>query len=330
MGYQRSGTTLLQALLGAHPRIAAPPETYFVFRIADLADYYGDLADEAKLRRALHDMLDLSLLADCGFEEDRLFDRLVEGERSYAALFDVMMKDFAERHGKLRWSDKTPGQPAGRVLQLFPEAQIVHIVRDPRDVIASSLRTPWTTLDAAELAESWRSFTLNNAQIGRSVGSSAFHQIRYEDLTRDPEGVLRGICEFLGESYDPKAISDPSRRRHTIAPLAAPWQLKALEGIVPRKAGEWRERLSRVEAARVSAIVRREIIQFGYEPPSSASVIAGRLLRFDSPWRSLARRREGRRIARLVSDPVARHREIGRFMREQAQRVGWTEKHRTL
>ena len=32
VGYQRSGTTLLQALLGAHHRIAGPPETHFIFR----------------------------------------------------------------------------------------------------------------------------------------------------------------------------------------------------------------------------------------------------------------------------------------------------------
>jgi hypothetical protein len=57
VGHQRSGTTLLQALLGSHPNIASPPETYFVSRIADLADCYGNLGDDENLRRALHDTL---------------------------------------------------------------------------------------------------------------------------------------------------------------------------------------------------------------------------------------------------------------------------------
>ena len=42
IGFQRSGTTLLQSLLGAHPRIAAPPETHYIARVAHLADYFGD------------------------------------------------------------------------------------------------------------------------------------------------------------------------------------------------------------------------------------------------------------------------------------------------
>ena len=41
VGFQRSGTTLLQSLLGAHPRIAAPPEVHFFFRIYGLRDYWG-------------------------------------------------------------------------------------------------------------------------------------------------------------------------------------------------------------------------------------------------------------------------------------------------
>ena len=57
VGFQRSGTTLLQSLLGAHPRIAAPPEMHFVFRVAALADYFGDLADDDNLARALHETI---------------------------------------------------------------------------------------------------------------------------------------------------------------------------------------------------------------------------------------------------------------------------------
>jgi len=55
VGFQRSGTTLLQSLLGAHPRIAAPPEVHFFFRIHQLRDYWGDLAETANAAQASHD-----------------------------------------------------------------------------------------------------------------------------------------------------------------------------------------------------------------------------------------------------------------------------------
>ncbi|MBV9254358.1 MAG: sulfotransferase, partial [Actinobacteria bacterium] len=117
VGYERSGTTLLQAMLGAHPHIAAPPELHYLLRIGELRDYYGDLADDASLRHALHDTLNppLDILAGCGFDEDVLFEAARPTDRSYRALLQVVMDDFARRHGKARWSEKTPGQTARAV-----------------------------------------------------------------------------------------------------------------------------------------------------------------------------------------------------------------------
>jgi sulfotransferase family protein len=324
VGYQRSGTTLLQALLGSHPRIAAPPETYFMSRIADLADYYGDLADDEALRRALHDTLNpaVPLFATCGFDEDRLFERIRAGNRSYRALLEGVMADFAARRGKRRWCEKTPGQPAASVLALFPEAQIVHIVRDPRDVIASSLQTPWTRGNAAELARSWRRFTTENVQVGFRRGPEGFLQIRYEDLTRDPSAVLRVICAFLGEAFDPEMLTDLDRRGATIAPHAAPWQARALEPVVPSPQGSWRGRLSKQDRARIAALLHREITTLGYEPPGRGSIRAGRLLNSTSIARPALALRRSTRLRGVARDPERRYREMQLYMQEQAARVG--------
>lgn len=323
VGFQRSGTTLLQALLGAHSRIAAPPETYFLMRITNLRGFYGDLRDEANLRRALHDAINppLPLFEGCGFDEERLLERARGTDRSYRALIDVIMSDFAERHSKARWCDKTPGQPARGILQLFPEARIVHIVRDPRDVIASSLSTPWTTQDAASLARSWRGFTLDNLAVIRRVGPEQAHQIRYEDLTRDPETVLGATCAFLEERFERTMITDTSRRRATFAAAAAPWQRRALEAITPAREGGWRSRLRRSEAAVVSAILHKEIARLGYEVPSTADVLLGRGVEALQAPRSARRALERRRLRRVTQDPNGHHREVDRFLREQSDLV---------
>jgi hypothetical protein len=324
VGYQRSGTTLLQALLGAHSRIASPPETYFLMRISNLRDYYGDLRDDANLRRALHDTIHppLPLFERCGFDEERLAERALATDRSYRALFDTVMRDFAERLGKARWCDKTPGQRARQILQLFPDAQIVHIVRDPRDVIASSLATPWTTMDAAGVARGWRRFTLDNFAVGRRAGADRFHQIRYEDLTRDPKPILEGICAFLDERFEPAMITDRGRRRATVAPTAAPWQSRALEDIAPAREGGWRTRLRRSDAAIVAALLRAEIAGLGYEPPSPGDVLLGRALFVTGMPRAVRRAVRNRRLERISRDPADRHREVNRFLREQAELVG--------
>src|SRR4051794_20410563 len=139
VGFPRSGTTLLQSLLGAHPRIAAPPEIHFGTRIVGFAAYWGALNDDAGLNRVAEATLDSRRLVHAGFDVDRVFERARTGPRTYAGVLDAVMTDFAERHGKQRWSEKTPHQSASDIWLHFPEAQVLHIVRDPRPTAVSNL-----------------------------------------------------------------------------------------------------------------------------------------------------------------------------------------------
>jgi hypothetical protein len=323
VGFQRSGTTLLQALLGAHPAIGAPPELHYFSRVADLADFFGDLADDANLRRALHEALNppVPLLAECGFDEQVLFERARAGPRTYAALLDVIMSDFAARHGKRRWCEKTPTQPASSVFSHFPDAQVVHIVRDPRDVVASSMEMPWTGMNARQVASAWRAFTHDNVRVGLEAGPARFVQVRYEDLARDPASTLGVICAFLGEAMAPEMLDDPTRRSATVAPAAARWHGTVFERRPPPSPGGFRERMGRVDRARVAATVAATLPAFGYEPPRRATVAAGHALNAllaPGELPALAKRLRVRAVART---PEARYRELQRFARERAASV---------
>ena len=320
IGFQRSGTTLLQALLGAHPHVAAPPEVYFLTRVAEHADYFGDLNDDANLAAALHEALNptLDLLAGCGFDEERLLARARSGPRTYAALLDTMLSDFAERQGKRRWAEKSAGQPLGPVLDLFPDAKAIHIVRDPRAVVASSLRTAWTTPDAAEVARGWRAFVLQTIARGAACGPSQYLQIRYEDLARDPEAVLRLVCQFLGEAYDPAMVDDPSRRRATVAEVAAGWQGRALAPVTASTADEWKRKLTRADQVRVHAVVASTLLPLGYRSPGWPTSLASAPLAAGETVRRL-RSRLARPPTRL--SPEERYRLKRRYLEAQAGRV---------
>lgn len=304
VGFQRSGTTLLQALMGAHPRIAAPPEMYFVFRIANFAGRYGDLRDVANLRRVIRDALNppLDTFSQAGFDEERVLERAREGEPTMRGVFEAIMTDFAERHGKRRWSEKSPGQSIAQVERLFPDAQLLHIVRDPRDVIASSLETPWTSDDAHGLAHRWRNFTLDNIRRGLKAGPARYFQLRYEDLTREPEAVLRVVFAFLGEQYDPEILSDLDRRRPTVAAVVAPWQRRALESITPVELDAWRKRLSRRDQLIIQSVVNGELRALGYTVAPRRMVLVGKLV--DQPVRALHALKRWR-AARALRDPSA-------------------------
>jgi len=321
VGFQRSGTTLLQSLLGAHPRIAAPPETHFIARVAHLADYFGDLADDANLRRALSEALNppVPLLAECGFDEDLLFERARTGPRTYAALLDTLMSDFAERHGKARWCEKTPTQPATWVYDLFPEAQVVHIVRDPRDVVASSLDVPWTGMATRRIAAAWRRFTLDNVRVGLEVGPARFLQIRYEDLARDFESTLSLVCAFLDEGLTTEMLTEPERRLPTIASAAAPWHGTVLEERSPPALGSYRSRLRADRRARVAAAIGGVIPSLGYPAPRRSTVVAGHALNLLA-WPAEVPAAVGAlRLRATARTPAARHRALEHYMRQRAE-----------
>jgi hypothetical protein len=328
VGFQRSGTTLLQALLGAHPRIASPPETYFFFRVYHLRDFWGDLKDDARLRRVVHEMLNpmVPLFAESGFDEDDLFEQLKGSDRSYRALFDTMMRDFAQRNGKRRWSEKTPGQSATDVWELFPEAQVVHIVRDPRDVVLSSVSMPWERDDPAIIAQRYVEFTLDTVTAGTARGPAQYLRIRYEDLCQDPAVTLRLICSFLSEDYDPLMVSEPSRRMPTVpAGAAPPWQRRALDAVSPEGHGDRRKQLGAISRARVAAVVAPLLGPYGYRRPRAINRLAGTVLNIVFTPAELAVLHRGAAEARRSAHtPDARYAAVQRFQEEMARRVEGT------
>ena len=321
VGYQRSGTTLLQSMLGAHSRIASPPEGYFFYRVADHAEHLGDLADDGNLAWALHIALNpaVDIFAGAGFDEQRLLERLKGGPRTYRALIDTILTDFAERHGKARWSEKSPGQPIDAFFGLFPDARVIHILRDPRDVVASSLRAPWSDPDALGLARDWRGFVLRTIRRGLEIGPAQYLQVRYEDLTRDPVAVMRLVCGFVDEDFEATMVDDPSRRTGAVAAVAGEWQGRALDSVEPAREGRWRERLSRTDQMRVNAVVGPMLGALGYvEPGPRASALSSQLRIRES----LHRGRERLRRPAPPLSPAERYRLTQTFLEQQARRVG--------
>jgi hypothetical protein len=228
------------------------------------------------------------------------------------------MSDFADRAGKVRWSEKSAGQPIDAAWSLFPDAQVVHIARDPRDVVASSMRTVWTDPDPVAVARGWRAFTLRAIRRGFEAGPERYLSVRYEDLARDPAAVLRLVCSFLGEEYEPSMLDDPALRRATVPAVASGWQGQALGAVVPPREGAWRSALSRADARRVHAVVGSMLAPLGYSPPSVGELVAA------APLAALEALHRAR--SRLLSrgapmSPEERYRRAREFQERQAERV---------
>ncbi|MHB1445624.1 MAG: sulfotransferase family protein [Acidimicrobiales bacterium] len=314
IGAARSGTTLLQAMLGAHPSIAALPEMHFWFRIVNLSDYWGDLTDPARFRDALSELVSLpaGLLDRFGFDVSRLMAHLPGGPLSYASLLDAVGLDLCRREGKTRWSEKTPWQTAEQIWQLFPEAQVIHLLREPRRTISSTMGMPFNDLPAWKLAEQWDRYTVANIRSGTARGTRYYLQVRYEDLVRSPATTLGLVCSFLVEDFESSMLSHRQGTTAVFGGIPA-WQAAATGPVRPPEADG--PRLSAVKRALIALSIRRNAAALGYEAPRRRTIVAGYAL-----WPITLPARLGWRVRDWRNaglSPAERYRVISRYTEER-------------
>jgi hypothetical protein len=205
-GLERSGTSLIYALLASHPRIAMTRRTNFW---TYFYNQYGDLGEVENFDRCMKTMLRYKRLLPLKLEYDRVWQQFWRGETSYARLFSIIEEQYAERMGKPRWGDKSLNieRYADPIFDAYPTAKILHMVRDPRDRYASAL-TRWKVSRGgigAGTAVWLQSMRLANRN--RSHYPENYMIVRYETLSFQPEETLVGICSFIGEEYTPRMLS---------------------------------------------------------------------------------------------------------------------------
>jgi hypothetical protein len=209
IGYERSGTTLLMAMLGCHPRLSFPEVGWLFPRIYPWRHTYGDLSVDRNLRALASDMLfglnqplwGMSLNPATAVAEILA----LAPERSFAGIYTAMHQRYAREFGnKPRWGQKTPNNLyfVPQILDNFPNAQFIFITRDGRDACATSIESAFGAGNIYGAAYTWNAA---NAFVKpfreRYAGTSTWFDIKYEELVAEPERILAGICNFLGEEF---------------------------------------------------------------------------------------------------------------------------------
>ncbi|MBI4763328.1 MAG: sulfotransferase [Deltaproteobacteria bacterium] len=223
IGYERSGTTLLMAMLGCHPRLAIPEVGWLFPRIYPWRYTYGDLSLDGNFRTMAMEML-FGLnqpLWGMPLNPTTAVDEIITmaPERSFAGLYTAMHLRYAKEFGnKPRWGQKTPNNLffVPQILENFPNAQFIFLVRDGRDACATSLESAFGAANMYGAAHTWNLANAFVRPFRRRYGSSTWFDIRYEKLVREPEKVLKDICDFLGESYSSEMLAfykTPSARK---------------------------------------------------------------------------------------------------------------------
>ncbi len=266
VGCPRSGTTMLQLMLHAHARIAIPPENRFVLPAYQRRRSFGDLELAGNRRSLARWIVSHAKFSDLGLDKDQVIEDIVAAPGTLGSALGTVFRAYAARFGKPRWGDKRPAyvRNIDIVLRLFPDAQIINIVRDGRDCVASLKEMPWRRTGFFEHVASWSRAIDEANRAARRLDASSFHQLRYEDLVADPEPQLRALCAFLGEDYDP-AMAQPSAIASVAVPKYKTWHARTHSAVTTERVSSWRGRLTAQEVALCEAAFGDRLLSCGYE-----------------------------------------------------------------
>lgn len=144
-------------------------------------------------------------------------DRATEGERTYEAIFWLLLSQFANSRGRGWLAKRRPHHVLymPTLQRFFPAARFVHIVRDARAVVNSWRHVPWSTGTLADDAEVWRRYLATARQGAPAAGTIV--TVRYEDLLLHTGATLRALCTFLRLDFDAAMLrtSEIARRPST-------------------------------------------------------------------------------------------------------------------
>lgn len=204
----RSGTTILQSYLAAHPRIATFPETS-IFSLARPASKWW-----AKQLRLVNRRFFYGLKSAADALSVPTPARPITLSGSFRA--GVRMLDQAAGDVDV-WVEKSSHhiRNIDNIQRYVPGSCFVHVVRDGRDSVASMRLVTirygdiWHGPNTVEKAvDRWN----EDVRITRRcLGEQDHLVIRYEDLMIDPDAELQRICELLGLQFDPAMLIRKSR-----------------------------------------------------------------------------------------------------------------------
>jgi hypothetical protein len=284
-GAPRSGTTLLRNMLAAHPQLAVPDESPFIYNV------YKEL-----VRRRAADDTDLAwrLIRQARFfKQWQLHPARVEEvlarvpPRTYADVIRALFAAYALQRGRPSTADKTPHHALWfdwSAIQ-FPRTRFVHLVRDPREVCMALAVQPWHRGGIEAAAHDWVR-TVRRARQAQAVLGDRFLELRFQELVARPAQELQRLCAFAGLPFAAEMLSYPS----TGQPLRDPHHASSRRRPQPRLR-RWQADLDPADIQLIELIAGQTMIAAGYEPIGRSPSLRTRLRRRRSQCRRWADQR---------------------------------------
>ena len=208
LGCPRSGTTALYHMLLSAGNFAVYRAESHVFNI--LAPRFGHMRSLQDREELMQHWLRSKLFRVSGLDAEAIREKVIADCRNGGDFLRTVMEAIARHQGVERWADCTPEHLLyiPEIKREIPQALIIHIIRDGRDVALSYVKQGWTypmPWDAREhlgvAGLYWEWIVRRGRQYGMSLGEH-YREVRFEDLVSQPRETLAQLSEFVGQDLD--------------------------------------------------------------------------------------------------------------------------------
>lgn len=282
IGSERSGSNLLRLILNSHSKIAIPHPPHIMRDFVPILRFYGELKVDRNFLRLVHDVVQVvnAHFAPWPFllkESDVI--RIAKPTRSLFGIYCAIYDLYLEYSQKQRWGCKSTfmHQQVEEICKHFENPKFIHLVRDPRAVVASAKKSIFSAYQPQIEAKLWEQEQSSIQKRKQSIlNTENTMTIRYEDLVESPQKVVNHMMNFLGEMFEEQQLSFfESHEASSLSKLSESWK-NCGEPITQDRIFRYRNELRVDEIEMVESITSSLMSEFGYaretagvRPPAS-------------------------------------------------------------
>ena len=264
IGCSRSGTTLLYHMLLSSGNFAVYRMESMIFTL--LEPRFRPLSNPRNRRRMLNVWCTTRLYQRSGLERSEIEPRIMAECQNGGDFLRIVMEEMCRKQGVERWAETTPEHLLyiPRIKETIPNALVIHVIRDGRDVALSLeklswvRRLPWDRKRVAMAAAIYWEWIVNKGrEAGRALGEN-YIEVHYEDLVRKPAEVLKTLEPFI--EHD---LIYPRIKEVGIGSVSKP--NTAFHDDPQSSIGRWKTLLSQEDLATMEGLIGSNLRELGYE-----------------------------------------------------------------
>jgi len=267
VGVGRSGTSLLHSMFAAHPSVRSLPEISFLRRLI-VPGALQSVFDKNGKQSVLNALQGDKLLARTGLDLTELLPPDMGSAKNIDVTIyrNILSQGAVDETGWVVEKDPKLVEYLMLVNKLFPHSKIIHIIRDPRDVLVSKKSAEWS-----RGRHIWWHVFANRVQLtmGRKIGpklfASNYHEVLYEDLILSPETVLSSLCKDIDLVFDKQMLSFGAAAKKLVSESEFSWKKETLGPLLQDNNRKWKEKLTAREIRLTEMCCKEAMLAGNYE-----------------------------------------------------------------